>query len=149
MDGYFIRKAIQKDAEEIHLIETVCFASPWSTQSVLDDINHDERAFYLVAEREDHVAGYVGLWKILDEGHITNVAVRPEDRRLGIGDQLIDRLIDELDQIGIHRITLEVRRSNQAAIHLYEKHGFKGVGYRKGYYEDNGEDALIMWRGDE
>ncbi|MCQ2551404.1 MAG: ribosomal protein S18-alanine N-acetyltransferase [Clostridia bacterium] len=139
-----IRKATEKDAESIHLIEEMCFADPWSTASVLEDIKRQERSFYLVAEEEDQILGYVGVWNILGEGHITNVAVRPEARRKHIADQLIDELTKAFEVA-----TLEVRAGNEAAIRLYEKHGFIRIGLRKGYYENNGEDAIIMWRGYE
>lgn len=150
MAGIFIRKGQAQDGEQIHQIETQCFAFPWSTKSILEDICENPRAFYLVAvpsDDHDKILGYMGVWKILDEGHITNVAVAPWARRNHIGDQLVQSMIDELERENIFRMTLEVRRSNEAAIALYEKNGFEGVGYRKGYYEDNGEDALIMWRG--
>ena len=100
----------------------------------------------MVAQIEEDVVGYAGLWKIGDEGHITNVAVAPEQRRKSIGDMLVGALIEVTEEEGITSHTLEVRKSNIGAIRLYEKHGFKVEGERKAYYEDNGEDALIMWR---
>ena len=93
-----------------------------------------------------HVCGYVGVWKILDEGHITNVAVAPEYRRMHIGRAMLETLFEVTGQAGIERYTLEVRASNEPAIRLYEGLGFKSEGIRPGYYEDNGEDAVIMWR---
>lgn len=92
------------------------------------------------------VCGYVGVWKILDEGHITNVAVAPDYRRMHIGRAMLEALIEVTGQAGIERYTLEVRASNEPAIRLYEGLGFKSEGIRPGYYEDNGEDAVIMWR---
>ena len=97
-------------------------------------------------KRQGKVIGYAGIWKIADEGHITNVAVEPLHRRKSVGDMLIAALIEVTEEQGITRHTLEVRKSNISAIRLYEKHDFKIEGERKAYYEDNGEDALIMWR---
>lgn len=156
MGDFFIRKAVKEDAEQIHIIETQCFEDPWSTNSILDDICKNQQAYYLVCvghqqgkgDFVEKVLGYVGVWKILDEGHITNVAVSKEARRQHIGSGLIEALITDLAQQGIEKTTLEVRESNEPAIGLYEKFGFEKIGRRKGYYS-NGENAIIMWRGYE
>lgn len=139
-----IRRAISTDAEAIHEIELECFSDPWSVNSILEDIEKNEKAKYLVAVKGDELLGYVGVWNILGEGHITNVAVRGEARRRHIADALIEKLCEEFEVA-----TLEVRASNEPAICLYEKHGFEKIGIRRGYYENNGEDAIIMWRGFE
>ena len=141
-----IRRAEPKDAEAIEDLEQSCFSQPWSYNSIYYDIAENTKAVYLVAQIEEDVVGYAGLWKIGDEGHITNVAVAPEQRRKSIGDMLVGALIEVTEEEGITSHTLEVRKSNIGAIRLYEKHGFKVEGERKAYYEDNGEDALIMWR---
>ena len=141
-----IRRAEPKDAEAIEDLEQICFSQPWSYNSIYYDIAENTKAVYLVAQIEEDVVGYAGLWKIGDEGHITNVAVAPEQRRKSIGDMLVGALIEVTEEEGIPSHTLEVRKSNIGAIRLYEKHGFKVEGERKAYYEDNGEDALIMWR---
>ena len=86
------------------------------------------------------------MWKVLNEGHITNVAVHPEFRHQGIGDQLVSELLSLCEKENIDLVTLEVRKSNQNAIKLYEKHGFVAEGIRKAYYQDNKEDAIIMWK---
>lgn len=137
-----IREGVAEDAEQIHEIELECFADPWSVKSILDDIENNERAKYLVAISGGQLLGYVGVWNILGEGHITNVAVRTSARRKHVADALIDKLCEEFELA-----TLEVRAGNEPAICLYEKHGFRQIGIRKGYYENNGEDAIIMWRG--
>lgn len=141
-----IRRAEPKDAEAIEDLEQICFSQPWSYISIYYDIAENTKAVYLVAQIEEDVVGYAGLWKIGDEGHITNVAVAPEQRRKSIGDMLVGALIEVTEEEGITSHTLEVRKSNIGAIRLYEKHGFTVEGERKAYYEDNGEDALIMWR---
>ena len=101
---------------------------------------------YFIAEESGKISGYAGIWKIVDEGHITNVAVAPAHRRKHIASALLESLFRVTERAGIVRHTLEVRAGNEGAIRLYESFGFKADGIRKGYYEDNGEDALIMWR---
>lgn len=90
--------------------------------------------------------GYIGVWSIADEGHINNVAVLPKYRRMHVGTILLNTMINATEEAGIVSHTLEVRASNEAAQSLYGRFGFKESGRRKGYYEDNGEDAIIMWR---
>lgn len=141
-----IRQATVNDAEAIHEIETLCFPDPWSLDTLVYELSKNPRAFYIVAELESQVVGYAGLWWIEDEGHITNVAVRPGYRNRRIGAGIIQVMLDFTGQEGIRHHTLEVRRSNLAAISLYEKFGFQIEGVRKGYYVNNREDALIMWR---
>ncbi len=147
MADLLVRAAEAKDVAAIAEIERQCFAVPWSEDSLYHDIVENAVAFYLVAEIEGHVCGYVGVWKILDEGHITNVAVEPACRRRHIASAMLDVLFAVTGADGIVRYTLEVRKENEAAIALYSGKGFVAAGLRKGYYEDNGEDAVIMWRG--
>lgn len=146
MEELIIRKAEEKDVKDIAELEKVCFSDPWSEDSVRYDVVDNKLAFYIVAEIDSKVVGYVGIWNIVDEGHITNVAVSPDYRRMHIASAMIEVLIDVTGEAGVERHTLEVRASNDAAIKLYEKYGFQREGIRKGYYQDNGEDALIMWR---
>ena len=147
MKELIIRKAEEKDLNQIVAIENQCFASPWSYESLRHDILDNKLAFYVVGEIEGQVCGYVGLWNVVGEGHITNVAVLPEWRRKHIGSAMLKAIIDACQKWGITDITLEVRPTNKAAIDLYKTFGFREFGRRKGYYIDNGEDALIMWRG--
>lgn len=141
-----IRQATVKDVDEIYEIERLCFPEPWSRDALVYEFEENQRAFYVVAELDGQVVGYAGLWWILDEGHITNVAVRPGFRNRKIGEGIISVLIDFTSQEGIRHHTLEVRRSNTPAINLYQKFGFEIEGVRKGYYQNNGEDAFLMWR---
>lgn len=149
MADMIIRQAVAADAGDIYEIENLCFPDPWSMESLLYELEHNPRAFYIVAELEGQVVGYAGLWWIGDEGHITNVAVRPGFRNRRIGQGIVGVMIDFTTEQGIKHHTLEVRKSNEAAIGLYEKFGFRTEGVRKGYYRNNGEDALIMWRHEE
>lgn len=146
MADLIIRKAEEKDVPAIEQIEKQCFAVPWSYESLYKDIVENGLAFYIAAEIDGHVCGYAGIWKVFDEGHITNVAVAPDYRRMHIGHSMLETLIDVTAEAGIERYTLEVRAGNRPAIKLYEGLGFKPEGIRPGYYEDNGEDAVIMWR---
>lgn len=141
-----IRQAEEKDIKPMAEIDKICFSVSWSEKSFSEEIKNNRLAFYVVAEIDDKIVGYAGLWLVDVEGHITNVAVRPEFRRKRIAEALISVLLDHTKKNGALSYTLEVRASNEAAISLYVKLGFKPAGIRKAYYEDNGEDAIIMWR---
>ena len=141
-----VRQAEEKDIKPMAEMDILCFSAPWSEVSFEKEIKENHLAFYIVAEVDGSMVGYAGLWCIVDEGHITNVAVHPDYRRKGIGEALVSVLLEHTIKSGILSHTLEVRASNEAAISLYTKFGFQPAGLRKNYYEDNGEDAIIMWR---
>ena len=134
------------DLDAVLGIENQAFATPWSRASFLYELTENTRALYLVAREGVQVVGYVGMWVIFEEGHITNLAVDPGFRRLGVATLLLDELAAAAKERGVSRLTLEVRRSNHAAQLLYTKHGFVTTGIRRRYYRDNNEDALIMWK---
>lgn len=140
-----IRKAEILDAAEMAMIDEVSFATPWSEEAFHRELTKNKIAFYVVAERGGFVIGYAGLWRVEDEGHITNVAVHPSHRGMHVGENLLKVLFDVCEKEGIRNYTLEVKKSNAPAICLYEKYGFKGEGIRPKYYEGK-EDAIIMWR---
>jgi ribosomal-protein-alanine N-acetyltransferase len=149
MKIYKIRRAVAGDSSQIAALERICFAHPWSEADIERDVGENILATYMVclavSGDEEFIVAYAGIWNVADEGHVTNVAVHPDHRRKGVATMVVDNLLQAAREKGGRRFTLEVRRSNQAAIDLYEKFGFKGVGYRMGYYSENGEDALIMW----
>ncbi|QIB70406.1 ribosomal protein S18-alanine N-acetyltransferase [Aminipila butyrica] len=149
MSQLIIRSAQEDDVQEMAGLDRVCFADPWSEESFAYELKLNQRAFYIAAEIEGRLVGYAGLWAILDEGHITNVAVAPEYRRKGIGRALVTSLMEVAEENGLTSFTLEVRESNLPAQKLYTELDFKPAGIRKGYYHDNGENAVIMWRGRE
>lgn len=149
MAEVIIRQAVPDDAGSIYEIENLCFPDPWSMDALTFELESNPRAFYVVAELDGEVVGYAGLWIIGDEGHITNVAVKPGFRNRKIGKGIIGVMIDFTSDEGIAHHTLEVSKSNIPAINLYEKFGFRIEGVRKNYYQNNGEDALIMWRHEE
>jgi ribosomal-protein-alanine N-acetyltransferase len=130
---------------EILCIENLSFTDPWSRESMEKELLNS-LARYLVVKCNSQVIGYGGMWLILDEGHITNIAIHPEFRGIGAGNLLLQALISLCTAEGITALTLEVRASNTVAQNLYYKYGFLLEGIRKGYYADNNEDALILWK---
>ncbi len=132
------------DLDGVLAIEEETFSPPWSRASYESELESPV-ACYLVLEDEE-ILGYAGMWMILDEGHITTVAIAPKLRGDGYGKLLLHAIMTHAEHCGVKRMTLEVRRSNKAARSLYERSGFVATGERKGYYE-GGEDAVIYWRG--
>lgn len=141
-----VLKASFEHIDDILTVENLCFAIPWSRQSFMDEIQQNKHARYLVAVCDGRIVGYAGIWIVCDEGHITNIAVHPDFRKAGIGSMLLTALIETAQIEGAKDLTLEVRKNNIEARMLYEKFGFVVEGVRKGYYSDNHEDALIMWK---
>ena len=145
MTDYAIRRMTVEDVDAVHAIEAATFATPWSRQSFYEEMTRNACARYLVAALPDgEIVGFAGVWVVLDEGHITNIAVRQDYRGRGIGRALTRALIQYAANLGVVYMTLEVRRSNEIAQRVYLQNGFIQVGVRKKYYEDNGEDALFM-----
>jgi ribosomal-protein-alanine N-acetyltransferase len=136
-----------EDIPQIMEIERMCFVTPWHENSFYAELNH-QPACYLVAHIGERVVGYGGMWVIMDEAHITTLAVHPAYRRQHIGERLLLGLLEVAIARRARRATLEVRASNSAAQRLYAKYGFSAVAIRKGYYADTGEDALVMWSPD-
>lgn len=132
------------DIDGVFEVEKSCFEDYWSKDSFKKELSNDV-ARYIVAKLGGKIVGYVGIWLIVDEGHITNVAVHKDYRGQKIGDKLIKSLVELCRKNSILAMTLEVRSSNTIARNLYKKYGFKMVGVRKEYYSDNKEDAIIMW----
>ena len=138
-----IRRMTINDVDAVYAIEANTFARPWSRQDFIKEMTTNTCARYLVAEKDGNVIGYAGAWIVLDEAHVTNVAVAKDFRGQGIGRLLTAALIQYASNLGVVYATLEVRRSNETAKRLYQSLGFEYVGVRKRYYEDNGEDALL------
>ena len=130
--------------DEVAELERICFTTPWSRNMLVEELQNDCAAFLVALDDEDHVAGYAGLLVVLDEGYITNVAVRPEYRRKGVAGKLLRVFLDFAQAHQLAFLTLEVRASNAPAMALYEGLGFRDVGRRKNYYEHPREDAVIM-----
>jgi ribosomal-protein-alanine N-acetyltransferase len=128
-------------------VSMLSFPVSWSKSSMEDEVNN-KFARYIVAICNDTIVGFAGTWIILDEAHITNIAVHPEYRGCSIGSRLMEALLAVAKLEGATSSTLEVRASNMVAQNLYKKYGFVTEGSRKHYYEDNKEDAIIMWKRD-
>jgi ribosomal-protein-alanine N-acetyltransferase len=139
------RSMLLEDIETICMIEKEAFPTPWTAEAFYNELVNNHFAHYLVLEIDGEITGYAGMWTIMDEAHITNIAIRKPFQGKKLGEQLLGRLQEAAVKIGILRMTLEVRVSNKMAQRLYEKMGFYPVGTRKGYYSDDHEDALIMW----
>ena len=135
-----------KYIDDVVVVESLSFKIPWSKNSFIEEIKNNKFARYIVAGIDGKIVGYAGMWKVFDEGHITNVAVHPEYRGRGIGSALVKGLIQIAAREEITSMTLEVRESNSVAQKLYSRHGFVNSGERKNYYSDNGENAIIMWK---
>jgi ribosomal-protein-alanine N-acetyltransferase len=129
----------------VSVIEALSFSQPWSREAFFYEVTKNDFALYVAALYTNKVAGYSGLWVVLDEGHLTNVAVHPKLRGKGTGRALMTEIISRAAVLGVKRLTLEVRASNSQALGLYSSLGFVEKGVRKRYYSDNNEDALIMW----
>lgn len=140
-----IRPMRIEDLKAVFAIELLSFSIPWSIQAFTAELRDNDYARYFCLVDVGQVIGYMGLWYILEEGHITNIALSPEYRGKGLGEFLIRSVMQNMRSTGMERMTLEVRVSNFAARNLYERLGFVTAGVRKGYYADNQEDALIMW----
>ncbi|MGN0170374.1 MAG: ribosomal protein S18-alanine N-acetyltransferase [Lachnospiraceae bacterium] len=138
-----IRRMEPADLPRVVEIEKSIFSQPWSEQGFLQALTMPGNE-YVVAEQEGQIVGYCGYYGTLDEGEITNVAVKEEFRCRGIGGEMVGRLLQHAKTQGIDRMVLEVRLSNVSAIHVYEKLGFVKLGVRKNFYEMPTEDALIM-----
>lgn len=138
-----IRKMESKDVPAIAALEERCFSDPWSEKSIASELENP-LSYWLVAEVNGCVAGYVGSQSVLDAADMMNIAVSPDYRRIGIGQALIQELIVHLQQKHVIALLLEVRVSNSAAIALYQKLGFEQVGCRPRYYRNPREDALIL-----
>ena len=144
-DTIVIRKMEEQDLAEVAKLEEENFSMPWSVDSFRELVSHPD-ALYLVAIDRDRVCGTCGVRNISGEGEVTNVVIREEYRGSGLGQKILTELLRQGAEMGIEAFTLEVRKSNATAIHVYEKLGFVSEGIRPHFYEKPDEDAVIMWR---
>lgn len=147
MDNLYIELMNDKTTKYVQEISSLSFPIPWSLQSIEKELTN-KFARYVTLKLLDKVIGFGGMWVIFEEAHITNIAIHPDYRQMGYSHIILDSLESMCKSEGVTAMTLEVRASNIAAQKLYEHHGFKVEGVRKGYYEDNREDGLIMWKRD-
>ena len=139
------RKMERDDVEAIYAIELATFPTPWTLDSFYYELEENQYSHYLVAEEDGKIIGFCGMWLVIDDAQITNVAVVEEARGRKIGEALMEEAMRIAREAGMDMMSLEVRVSNDVALNLYRKLGFQAGGIRKGYYTDNREDALVMW----
>lgn len=144
----YIQPIKSHDIDSVVELERVCFSVPWSEEAFRIEVEQNRFAKYLVVKYKGEVIGYGGIWLIVGEAHITNIAIHPDYRRKGIGRELLLSLMEVAIKFGAEKMTLEVRKSNKGAQALYEQLDFTRGGLRRGYYADTGEDAIIMWNDD-
>lgn len=140
-----IRFMTVDDIDDVLIVEHDAFTVPWSKAAFLNELTNNQFAQYLVLEAEGKIIGYCGLWIILDEAHITNIAILSQYRGEKLGEYLLRYAMELAKLYGATKMTLEVRVSNEPAQRLYKKLGFVEGGLRKQYYTDNLEDAKVMW----
>lgn len=140
------RSMKQEDIDGVYEVEVSAFNEPWSITALRNELKNKLSRYIVAVDEDGKILGYMGAWYIIDEAHVTNVAVHRDARGRKIGDELVKEFILKCKKDNISSITLEVRKSNDIAQNLYKKHGFVPGGIRKEYYSDNREDAIIMWK---
>jgi ribosomal-protein-alanine N-acetyltransferase len=140
-----IRFMTLEDIEAVMEVERDAFSTPWDPAIFINELTSNQFAQYLVYEVEDKIIGYCGLWVVMDEAQVTNIAIHSNYRGQGHGEHLLRYVRAFLVQMGVSKLSLEVRVTNTVAQKLYRKMGFVEGGIRKNYYADNLEDALVMW----
>lgn len=148
MEGMFditdIVLLTELNIDDLVSLEEKCFSTPWTKQMFLGDLKSEHTCYFGAFNDKDDLIGYIGMWCMGDTGEITNVAVNPEYRKIGIASMLLEKLVEYGCNKGLEFLNLEVRESNIPAINLYEKFDFKRVGLRKNYYKNPMENALLM-----
>lgn len=146
MRKIIVKPLVKEDIERVSEIEAQAYGEHhWSKDAFYSEVNNKVAKYYTASLENGLIVGYIGTWHIVDEAHITTIAVSKDYLRNKVAECLIVKSLQDCYNEFIKYITLEVRVSNTPAIKLYEKYGFKSLGTRKGYYQDNNEDALIMW----
>ena len=140
-----VRPMVMTDVDGVMAVEHDSFLTPWSRSAFEEELAQNRLARYIVAVENGEIVGYAGTWLVINEAHVTNVAVSGQRRREGIGRLLMQNLMELARDNDMESMTLEVRVSNAAARHLYEQLGFVEAGIRKNYYSETKEDALILW----
>ena len=140
-----VRPMVMTDVDGVMAVEHDSFLTPWSRSAFEEELAQNRLARYIVAEENGEIVGYAGTWLVINEAHVTNVAVSGQRRRAGIGRLLMQNLMELARDNDMESMTLEVRVSNAAARHLYAQMGFVEAGIRKNYYSETKEDALILW----
>jgi len=145
--GLVIAPMVAADIPAVLKIEALSFSSSWPANAFANEINDNKLAHYSVGRLDNKIVAYGGIWVILEDSHVTTIAVHPDLRGQKRGEEMLIFLLDQAIARGASWITLEVRESNDVAQKLYRKYGFTIVSTRRGYYSDNNENALVMWAG--
>jgi ribosomal-protein-alanine N-acetyltransferase len=133
------------DIGEVRAIELDVFPTPWPSNAYQRELSSNRSAHYFCLWQSSSIAAYGGLWSVGEEAHVTTIGVRRREQGKGLGKAMFMALVNRSYALGANFVSLEVRPTNEPAIHLYESFGFKVMGRRRGYYTDNGEDAMVMW----
>src|SRR5699024_277992 len=145
MAEFVIQEMTGNDIDAVLELDLKCFSAPCNREIYEKEVNENDFAHYFIIKTDEKVIGYVVLWLVLEDAQVTNIAIAPEYRGYGIGEQLFGFALQYLLKQGAKQLSLEVRKSNEVAQNLYKKFGLKKGGVRKNYYPDNGEDAFVMW----
>jgi len=145
VDSFVFRDMREEDIDQVLEVEHASFTTPWSREAFYNELFNNKFAVYIVLEEDNKIIGYCGTWVVIDEAHVTNVAIMPGYRGRKLGEALMNKLMSVSREMGAKTMTLEVRMTNYVAQSLYRKLGFQNGGIRKNYYSDNQEDAQIMW----
>ncbi|WP_164670262.1 ribosomal protein S18-alanine N-acetyltransferase [Virgibacillus doumboii] len=145
MGELVIREMDFSDLDGVMQVEQASFTSPWPREIITQELMHNQHAHYYVMELDGNIVGYSGVWLVLDDAQITNIAVMPSFRGHKLGEKLFLYTIEQVMKLGAKRLSLEVRVSNVVAQRMYRKFGLVPGGVRKNYYTDNQEDAIVMW----
>jgi ribosomal-protein-alanine N-acetyltransferase len=146
-NGFTIRSMATSDIAAVTRIERASFSTVWPSDAFYNELSTNKLAHYFIGRFDGRIVAYGGIWVIMEDSHVTTLAVDPDFRGRGFGEVLLLRLIDEAIDRDAAWMTLEVRESNAVAQRLYRKYGFTTVTMRTGYYSDDNESALIMWAG--
>jgi len=145
VDSFVFRDMREEDIDQVLEVEHASFTTPWSREAFYNELFNNKFAVYIVLEEDNKIIGYCGTWVVIDEAHVTNVAIMPGYRGKKLGEALMSKLMSVSREMGAKTMTLEVRMTNYVAQSLYRKLGFQNGGIRNNYYSDNQEDAQIMW----
>ncbi|MGP1569469.1 MAG: ribosomal protein S18-alanine N-acetyltransferase [Eubacteriales bacterium] len=145
MERFYLRPADKDDIMNMAALDSACFAIPWSLDSFENELENVNTTYVVVCDG-DEIVGFAGFWKIANEGHITRVMISKDYRRQALGKVMLEFLMMLGKDMGVSEYTLEMRRSNEPALKFYEKLGFAVEGIRPKYYQNNMEDALVLWK---
>jgi len=145
MAEIIIRPMEIRDVDRVIEVENATFSTPWPKDIFYREISENDHAYYFVMLLDGKIIGYVGVWVVIDDAQITNIAILPEYRGKKLGEKLFRYTIQKLIAMNVSRLSLEVRESNIAAQKMYRKFGMVPGGVRKNYYVDNQEDGIVMW----